>query len=235
MTAPERLHDLAARHRLGDAERTRLAALLELLATDVRAPSAVTASDEAVDIHVADSLSALGVSAVRDARRIADIGSGAGFPGLVLAIALPDAEVALVESNRRRCDFLERALTLTGAHNARVVCARAEAWPAGLGGQDLVTARAVGSLALLCEYAAPLLAVGGTLVAWKGTATDVERAAGDRAARELGLEPGAVLRTEPYTGSAGHHLHMYIKRADTPSSFPRRPGVARKRPLGVNP
>jgi 16S rRNA (guanine527-N7)-methyltransferase len=235
VTAPERLSDLGARHRLDSAAVTRLAALLELLATDVRAPSAVTATDEAVDIHIADSLSALGVSAVRDSCRIADIGSGAGFPGLVLAIALPDAEVALVESNRRKCDFLERALALTGARNARVVCARAEAWPAGLGGHDLVTARAVGSLALLCEYAAPLLAVGGTLVAWKGVATTVERSAADRAARELGLEPGAVLRTEPYTGSVGHHLHMYLKRADTPSSFPRRPGVARKRPLGANP
>jgi 16S rRNA (guanine527-N7)-methyltransferase len=101
-----------------------------------------------------------------------------------------------------------------------------------LGGHDVVTARAVGSLALLCEYAAPLLALGGTLVAWKGAAPAGERSAGDRAARELGLEPGAVLRTEPYTGSAGHHLHMYLKTADTPSSFPRRPGAARKHPLG---
>ena len=232
MTAPERLHELAERHVLGSDARTRLAALLELLASDVTAPSAVTAAAAAVDIHVADSLTALDVPAISAAQRIADVGSGAGFPGLVLAIALPEADVALVESNRRKCDFLERARTVSGTSNATVVCARAEAWPAGLGGHDVVTARAVGSLALLCEYAAPLLALGGTLVAWKGAAPAGERSAGDRAARELGLEPGVVLRTEPYTGSAGHHLHMYLKTADTPSSFPRRPGVARKHPLG---
>jgi 16S rRNA (guanine527-N7)-methyltransferase len=168
VSALERLRELTERHLLEPGADARLAALLELLATDVRAPSAVTAIDQAVDIHVADSLSALGVSAVRNARRIADIGSGAGFPGLVLAVALPAADVTLVESNARKCDFLERALALTGVRNARVVCARAEAWPRGLGLHDAVTARAVGSLALLCEYAAPLMAVGGTLVAWKG-------------------------------------------------------------------
>ena len=170
MTAPERLHELAERHVLGSGARTRLAALLELLASDAMAPSAVTATAAAVDIHVADSLTALDVPAISAARRIADIGSGAGFPGLVLAIALPEADVALVESNRRKCDFLERARAASGTSNATVVCARAEAWPAGLGGHDVVTARAVGSLALLCEYAAPLLALGGTLVAWKGAA-----------------------------------------------------------------
>jgi 16S rRNA (guanine527-N7)-methyltransferase len=233
VSAPERLRELAERHGLEAGSTARLEALLELLATDVRAPSAVTAVDGAVDIHVADSLTALGVPAVRDARRIADIGSGAGFPGLVLAVALPVAHVALVESNRRKCDFLERALALTGVGNAQLVCARAEAWPAGLGVHDVVTARAVGSLALLCEYAAPLMAVGGTLVAWKGAVSPGERSAGDRAARELGLEPRAVLRTAPYTGSTGHHLHMYLKTADTPSRFPRRPGVARKHPLGA--
>lgn len=232
MSSRERLDQLAECHGLEAAAVARLAALLELLATDVGAPSAVTEVSAAVDIHVADSLTALGLSAIRDARRIADIGSGAGFPGLVLAIALPDAEVALVESNRRKCDFLERARALTGASNARVVCARAEAWTDGLGFNDAVTARAVGSLALLCEYAAPLLVVGGALVAWKGAAPAGERASGDSAARDVGLEPGPVLRTEPYTGSSGHHLHMYLKRADTPSSFPRRPGVARKHPLG---
>jgi 16S rRNA (guanine527-N7)-methyltransferase len=233
VSALERLRELTGRHLLEPGADARLAALLELLATDVRAPSAVTAIDQAVDIHVADSLSALGVSAVRNARRIADIGSGAGFPGLVLAVALPAADVTLVESNARKCDFLERALALTGVRNASVVCARAEAWPGGLGLHDAVTARAVGSLALLCEYAAPLMAVGGTLVAWKGAPSPGERAAGERAARELGLEPGTVLRTEPYTGSTGHHLYMYLKTADTPSRFPRRPGVARKHPLGA--
>jgi 16S rRNA (guanine527-N7)-methyltransferase len=230
--AAERLRELAARDELDPGASARLGVLLDLLAADARAPTAVTAADAAVDIHIADSLSALAMPAIRGARRIADIGSGAGFPGLVLAIALPGTEVALVESNRRKCDFLERARELTATTNACVVCARAEAWPDGLGRHDAVTARAVGSLALLCEYAAPLLTVGGTLVAWKGVASASERSEGDRAARDLGLEAATAVRIEPYTGSAGHHLYMYLKTADTPSSFPRRPGVARKHPLG---
>jgi 16S rRNA (guanine527-N7)-methyltransferase len=233
MTANERLAELVERYELGNEAAPRLAALLGLLAADQRAPSSVTAVDVATDVHVADALSALGAAPLRDAQRIADIGSGAGFPGLVLAIALPHAQVALVESARRKCDFLERAVSLTGAANAVVVCARAEEWREGLASNDVVTVRAVGPLALLCEYAAPLLVVGGTLVAWKGTVSPDEARAGDRAAAELGLEPAVVVRSSPYPRSAGHHLHMYRKIADTPSRFPRRPGAARKHPLGA--
>jgi 16S rRNA (guanine527-N7)-methyltransferase len=235
VTVAERLTQLAERHRLDSEVRERLGALLEILASDPLAPTSVTDADAAVDIHLADALTALEVTAIRAARRIADIGSGAGLPGLALAIALPQAEVALVESARRKCDFLERAVAITHASNATVVCARAEAWPEGLNRHDAVTARAVGSLALLCEYGAPLLVVGGSLLAWKGEVTDPEAAAGDRAARELGLEPAVVVRTEPYPGSVGHHLHMYLKTAVTPSRFPRRTGVASKHPLGGRP
>jgi 16S rRNA (guanine527-N7)-methyltransferase len=88
---------------------------------------------------------------------------------------------------------------------------------------------------VLCEFAAPLLALGGTLMAWKGAASTAERLAGDRAAAELGLEQAVVVRTAPYPGSTAHHLHMYRKTADTSSRFPRRPGVARKHPLGERP
>ena len=83
--------------------------------------------------HVADSLVALELPAVRAARRIADLGSGGGFPGLALAIALPDAHVALVESVRRKCAFLAAAAAELGLANVEVVNARAEAWPDGIG------------------------------------------------------------------------------------------------------
>lgn len=232
MNVDARLARLVARYGLDEVASERLAALLELLATDPHAPSSVTAPAAAVDVHVADALSALEKTPLRGSRRIADIGSGAGFPGLVLAIALPEAEISLVESARRKCDYLDRARAVIDAANATVVCARAEAWPAGLGRHDAVTARGLGPLALLCEYAAPLLAVGGILVAWKGAVSTDEASAGTRAALELGLEPAGVVRSEPYPGSAEHRLHMYAKTADTPSRFPRRPGTARKRPLG---
>jgi 16S rRNA (guanine527-N7)-methyltransferase len=208
-----------------------LARALELLRTDPLAPSAVSDHD-AVDVHVADSLSALALECVRRARAVADLGSGAGFPGLALAVALPSARVALVESVARRCEFLERLCATAGVANAHVVHARAEQWPEGIGVHDLVTARALAPLAVVCEYAAPLLALGGSLVAWKGAVAPAESRAGAQAAAQLGLAAEEVVRGEPYAGSVAHHLHSYRKVAQTPPQYPRRPGVARKRPLG---
>ena len=211
---------------------TACARLLELLAEDDAAPTTVRGPREAVDVHIADSLSGLEVPAVREARRIADLGAGAGFPGLVLAAALPDARVALVESVGKKCAFLERAIEVAGIDRAMVVCARAEEWPAGIAMHDVVTARALAPLAVLAEYAAPLLRVGGTLVAWKGARDPAEEAAAASAATELGLEPGEIVRVKPWKGVDQRHLYLYSKVTETPRRFPRRAGMARKRPLG---
>ena len=101
-----------------------------------------------------------------------------------------------------------------------------------IGRHDLVTARALAALPVLCEYAAPLLLEGGELVAWKGAVADEEAAAGARAARELGLEPAGVHAVAPYPGAGPATLHRFRKIAPTPARFPRRPGMALKRPLG---
>jgi 16S rRNA (guanine527-N7)-methyltransferase len=232
VSAAARLAELAQRHRLADAQRAQLEAILAVLAADPLAPTTVRDPAVAVDVHIADSLSGLQLDCVARAREIADLGSGAGFPGAVLSVALPGARVALVESAARKCAFLERLVAEAGVAGARVVHARAEEWRDGLGRCDLVVARALAPLAVLCEYAAPLLAPGGSLVAWKGAVAEEERAAGDRAAGILGLEPRGAVRAEPYAGSVAHHLHVYGKVAATPAGYPRRPGVARRRPLG---
>lgn len=235
MTAgASRLRELGERWSLDSRQLATLERIVAMLVSDPLAPSAV-APDAVLDVHVADSLSALALPEVTRARTVADLGSGAGFPGLALAVALPRARVALVESVSRKCRFLERVCSGAGVENAHVVHARAERWPDGLGRHDLVTARALAPLAVLCEYAAPLLASGGTLVAWKGEIGLSEAQMGERAASLLGLEPGGVVRTEPYAGSVAHHLHSYRKVAPTPPGYPRRPGVARKRPLGGAP
>jgi 16S rRNA (guanine527-N7)-methyltransferase len=181
------------------------------------------------DVHIADSLSALEVPGVREARRIADLGAGAGLPGLVLALALPEAEVALVESVGKKCAWMERTVEALGLTNARVVCARAEELEESA--FDVVTARALGPLPVLCEYAAPLLREGGVLVAWKGAVDEAEEADGLAAAAILGLEREAVLAVEPYPGSERRTLHVFRKLAPTPDRYPRRPGMAAKRPL----
>ena len=182
-------------------------------------------------MHVADSLSGLELPEVRNARRIADLGAGAGFPGLVLAAALPDARVALVESVGRKCAWLERAVDAMGLANAEVVHARAEEWAAGLGANDVVTARALAPLNVLVEYAAPLLAEGGALVAWKGRRDPARRPTG-AAAAQLGDGAGArCARVQPFPDARDRHLYLYLKVGSTPNGYPRRPGMARKRPL----
>ena len=98
---------------------------------------------------------------------------------------------------------------------------------------DVVTARALGSLPVLCEYAAPLLREGGVLVAWKGAVDDAEEADGLAAAAILGLERDAVLAVAPYPGSERRTLHVFRKVTPTPDRYPRRPGMAAKRPLTI--
>ena len=209
-----------------------LARILRLQATDRTASTSIRDFDAAVDRHVADSLSALALAPVREARRIADLGSGAGWPGLALAAALPDARVALVESASRHCRYLERAVETGGLGNVEVVHARVEEWWDGVGVHDLVTARALAALPVILEYAAPLLAEGGHVVAWKGAVSAEEAADGAAAAGQLGLAAAGVLSVTPYAGARDHTLHVFSKIAPTPDRFPRRPGMATKRPLG---
>jgi 16S rRNA (guanine527-N7)-methyltransferase len=228
------VEELVGRYGMPNGSRSALLALLDLLARDEHAPSAVRDRRGAVDAHLADSLVALELAQVRGARAIVDVGSGAGFPGLPLAVALPEARVTLVESNARRASFLELAARATGlpGGRARVVNARVEEWEQGRGASDLVVARALAPLPVVAEYAAPLLTVGGVLVAWRGRRDVEAERAGSRAAAELGLEPAAPRRVVPYAQAEHRYLHLMSKVKETPARFPRRPGMALKRPLG---
>jgi len=167
------------------------------------------------------------------------VGAGAGFPGLALAVALPGAQVDLIESAGRKTAVIARLAQAAKLDKARAVTARAEEWaakPAAVGGgggaYDAVVARAVAALPVLAEYAAPLLRMDGVLVAWKGARDEAAEAAGAAAAAQLGLSSETVLRVEPFEGARNRHLHVYRKVEPTPERFPRRPGMAAKRPLG---
>jgi 16S rRNA (guanine527-N7)-methyltransferase len=227
---------LADHYGLTEHQRGQLAAILEELAADELAPTTVRDPGQALDIHLADSLAALelGVVAglVGSAGALAEMGAGAGFPGLALAVALPRSEVVLVESQARKCSFMERVIGAAEVTNARVLCARVEEWREGLGGNDVVLARALAAQPVVLEYAAPLLRLGGSLVDWRGRRDAEEEAAAGGAAEELGLRLAEIRHVEPYEGAREHHLHVYEKVLETPSRYPRRAGVARKRPLG---
>ena len=219
---------------LDEAQRATIAVVLELLEEERASVSSVTEPERAWRVHVADSLTGLDIPALREAPRIADVGSGAGFPGLVLAVALPTARVDLVESVGRKCDFVRRAIEEAGIANARVVNARSEQLAEGEGREAYaaVTARAVGRLSTLAELASPLLEEGGVLVAWKGRRDAEEEEQMANAAETLAMRPEEIRHVGPYAGSEHRHLHVLRKAGPTPPGLPRRPGIAKKRPRG---
>jgi 16S rRNA (guanine527-N7)-methyltransferase len=193
----------------------------------------VSSPDEALSVHVADALTGLEVADLVRARTIADVGAGAGFPGLVLAVALPRARVALIESVGRKAAVIDRLIRAAEIENARAIVGRVEEFARfARDSHDAVTARAVAALPVLVEYAAPLLRSSGVLVAWKGSVGADELQRGSGAADEVGLALEDVLAVEAFEGVRERSLYVFRKVAPTPDHFPRRVGVAAKRPLG---
>jgi 16S rRNA (guanine527-N7)-methyltransferase len=198
--------------------------LAELAAalSEASAPSAVAAGDVQAR-HIDDALS--GLPYVGSPATLVDLGSGPGVPGLVLAAALPDCAVTCVEAVRRKAEWIERAAARCGLENVTVAWARAEE---ATGRFDVVTARALAALPVLCEYAAPLLADGGRAVFWKGAVAEDEAADGVHAASVLGLSPPEV---HEVPGSERRTLWVFRRTAPLPDGYPRRAGMAVKRPL----
>ncbi len=219
---------------LDPGARQSLQRYLECLAEARASVSSVTEPRLAWEVHVADSLSGLEVAELRGASRIADLGAGAGFPGVAVAAAVPAASVDLVESVRRKCEFMREALAVAGLENATVVCRRSEDLAADDGHEayDAVLARAVGTLPTVAELASPLLRQGGILVAWRGSRDRAGERRLAEAEAELALCQEEVRPVKPYAGSRDRNLHVVRKMGPTPAGLPRRPGMARKRPFG---
>jgi len=165
-------------------------------------------------LHLDGSLAAL--ETVRGLEGpIVDVGSGGGAPGIPLAAALPEREVTLIESSRRKCAFLER---WAGEFpNVRVVCSRAEEQPVETFG--VAVAKALAPPPVAAEWCLPLVAPGGAVVLFVGPSAERERVAA--VAEQLAAE---VVESPP-------GLLVLRKVGPTPPGFPRRPGIARKRPL----
>jgi len=214
---------------VGAAAAGRMLALLDRMAVEPQNLTSIEPLDDGIERHLADSISGMVVAAVRDAPEIVDIGSGGGFPGLPLAMLRPDCAVTLVESERRKADWLTRAAV--DLPNVRIVADRAERLASGeRESWAVATARALAPLPVVLELAAPLVRVGGSLVAWRGPRDAQEEARAAEAAGIVGFAPGPVYAVEPFPG-ADRHLHQFHKVAPAPAKFPRRPGRAGKRPL----
>jgi 16S rRNA (guanine527-N7)-methyltransferase len=183
--------------------------------------TAIADPDEARRVHLEDALAA---TDLLERGPVADVGSGGGSPGIPLAVARPDLEFVLLEATGKKCAFLrEQAAAFP---NVEVVCARAEEHAAGAGREayGAAVARALATPPVALEWCLPLVAVGGLCVVYAG---EVESDL-DRVAAELGGDRASRV---PVPGTELRKLVVVRKIQPTPDRFPRRVGVARKRPL----
>ena len=208
----------------------------ELLAWNERAGlTTVTATAEIRRIHFLDSLGVFLAGPLPQVGRVVDVGAGGGFPGVPLKICRPDLELVLVEANARKAAFLRHLVEILDLAGVRVYQERAEVVgrdPDLRERFDLAVARAVAALPVLLEYTLPLVALGGEVVALKGPRLDQELAAGEEAGRVLGGGEGAVISFTLPEGGEERRLAVWKKVKATPVAYPRRPGMAAKRPLG---
>jgi 16S rRNA (guanine527-N7)-methyltransferase len=215
------------------ALQARLGEYLEALREANRACNltAIRDAESAWLRHIADSLSVAPRLAPGEA--LVDIGSGAGLPGVVLALADPTRSVTLLEATGKKCRFLEATAARFGLERVVVLHLRAE--EAGRDaryreGFDVAVARAVADLPVLLELAAPLVRIGGRVLAMKGQGAADEMRRADAARDLLGL-------ATPTTHTPFPDLHpdacllVYAKERPTPAKYPRRPGIPAKRPL----
>ena len=183
--------------------------------------------------HYADSLLALNQGLFPAGCRVIDVGSGAGFPGLPLAIARGDMQVVLLESMRKRSDFLREAIMKLGLKNTQVVTGRAEEEGRGALREsfDLALARAVAQLPVLAEYLLPFVKPGGRALCWKGPAVREEILAGNKACALLGGRLGDLIDLK--IPGRSHYIQVMDKVIRTPKGYPRKTGVPAKKPLGI--
>lgn len=191
--------------------------------------TAITDPEEIYEKHYLDSLSLLCLEGIHG--RIADVGSGAGFPGLVLAIALPDAELSLIDPLAKRCTFLRAASEALGLHNVQVFNARAEDHAKEYRETyDVVTARAVAALPELSELCVPLAKTGGIFAPMKGSRGEEEAQEAEHALRILGCAAPEVKVLE-LPGAGKRVLIRCVKEKSTPEKYPRNYGQIHKHPL----
>ncbi len=190
--------------------------------------TAITEPEAVAQLHFVDSLTVLKAADCRN-KTILDIGCGAGFPGVPVAIAEPTARVTLLDSLQKRMNWLKEILPDLGVH-ANVVAARAEEYVAACREQyDLATSRAVARLNILCELCLPYVKVGGQFLALKGAMTHEEVEEAKKAIQTLG---GRVKAIEEYqVADAIHRIVVVEKIKPTPKQYPRKFANIKKNPL----
>ena len=192
--------------------------------------TAITAPQEVATLHLLDCAALLTMADLRG-KRVIDVGSGAGFPGMVLRILEPDFDLTLLDSLGKRVDFLREVCASLSLARTSCVHARAEEYAAGHRQQyDIAASRAVANLNLLCELTLPLVKVGGNFLAMKGSSGEEELAAARGAIKKLGGEYKET-RTLHLPGGDTRTLILCKKISQTPTAYPRNGGKIAKSPL----
>lgn len=198
--------------------------------------TAVTDDEEMMDKHFIDSLTVLKTGILPESGKMIDVGTGAGFPGMVLAMACPDMEVILLDSQQKRLAFLDHVRRETDTKNTVIIHARAEdgARKPELREQfDIAAARALAPMNVLCEYLLPYVKTGGSALCWKGPALKEELESGRKAARLLGGQLEMPLSC-PVQGRDWEHMILPIRKISrTAAAYPRKAGVPKNKPLGL--
>ncbi len=188
--------------------------------------------------HVLDSLSCLLFSPLLEAKKVGDVGSGGGLPGIPLAVALPDAEITLFEATSKKTAFLRYAAEELGLTNLRVVNARVEESAREddhRGVYEVCTVRALARLSVIAEYSLPLLRRGGNVVAMKGRVGADEWAEGERAVGKVGGRVSDEIEVHYLPGleQGERRLVLLEKLKETRDAYPRRTGTPSRNPLGA--
>ena len=195
--------------------------------------TAVREPEAAWNKHVLDSLQGLRTQLFEGHQSVIDVGSGAGFPGLALAIARPELKIRVLDATRKKCDFMQSASEQLQL-NVKTINERAEdvgqnvVWRERF---DVGTARAVGSLSEVCELVLPLVRVGGHAVLWRGSFAHEEAKTSNSAIKTLGGKLQNILPYHLPDNELTYHLIVIEKIARTPKTFPRRVGLPKQKPL----